>query len=320
MKKQLTDHDLQALSEFLDGKLSPAEKSRLKNRLSKDADLREALEGLRRTRIILRNSPKIRAPRNYTLTRQMAGVRERPGSGFVYPFLKYGTVLASILFIFTLIGDFVINQPVPMTPLLAQEMAPAAVPVEELAAESVEVMTTENEEEFTVQQEMAVEYPTMTPAPIDAIPTEVAIEKSAALSNAPMEPMPSTIPSMLTMETTADGEEAPMLAPEPEEQETQTGDAAPGASVGEEMETGAGAPSTDMEVMADQAADSDSILADSPASTTVMGYGERSKIEEPQTAKMQTGINIWRLFEIIFGCLIIILGLSAFIYRIKKKT
>lgn len=313
MKKQLSIHDLTALSALLDGKLSPAEKSRLESRLSKETDLREMLEELRRTRIILRNSPKIRAPHNFTLTRQMAGISEKPRSGFVYPFLKLSTVLASILFVFALLGDFFVKQPLPMFPLQAKEIAPAAESVEEFAAQSEKEATTQSSEEYSVHNDIPAAYPTMTPALVFSLPVEEVGENSSDLSNAPMEPLPSTMPSMLKVEPTSEMEEAPMAAV-PEESEVQARDAASGSSLEGEMDTGAEITPPEAEIMADQVVQTEEFIAESPALTPMMDYGEL-----PETTKPQTATNIWRVLEILFGGLIVISGLSIFVYRAKHK-
>lgn len=312
MRKQLSFRDMQALSEYLDGKLSPIEKSRLESRLLKEADLRDALEGLRRTKIILHNSPKIRAPHNFTLSRQMAGVQEKQGLRLVYPLLKLSTVLASILFVIAVLGDILVKQPLPMSPLQAKEMAPAAEYGEELAAEAVE--------EYGGEQEMAVAYPTMTIAPVNALPTEAAVEKSFELSNAPMEPLPSTIPSVLTMESTsAAHEEAPMIAAEPQEADTQTREGVTASGVDEAMEAEAENGISDTGVIADQAMESEDIVAQSPTEEMTLGYGEQSEAPKYSIEKPQEEMDIWRILEIIFGILIIISGLSMLIYRAKNK-
>src|SRR3989338_8072522 len=49
--------DLDRLSAYLDGQLSASEKARLEARLRSEADLREALDGLRRGQTALRGLP-----------------------------------------------------------------------------------------------------------------------------------------------------------------------------------------------------------------------------------------------------------------------
>jgi anti-sigma factor RsiW len=68
---------LEALSAYLDGQLTPKERSRLEKKLQASADLRAAMEEMRRTRAVLRSQPRLRAPRNFTLTPEMAGLRKQ---------------------------------------------------------------------------------------------------------------------------------------------------------------------------------------------------------------------------------------------------
>ncbi|MBN1537894.1 MAG: hypothetical protein JW908_14240 [Anaerolineales bacterium] len=298
MKKKLTFHDWEALSAFLDGRLSLADKSRLESRLTKEPELREGLEGLQHTRTLLRNSPKIRAPHNFTLTRQMAGMKEKQTPGYIYPWLKFSTVIASILFVFALLGDFFVNQTTPITPLQVHEMAPVALPNEEAVAE----------------QEMSAAYPTMPLAGTTPIPTEAAAEKSFELSNAPMEPLPSTMPSVMEMEASDETEEMPVLsAPFTEEEDMQPREAVTASDIEGEMETGAKIPTSEMETMADQATQTEEIKPESSEETMAMGYGEA-----PESYPPSREINVWRVLQIVFGLLIIIFGVTAFFLRTKK--
>ncbi len=296
MKKQLSIHDWQALSALLDGKLSPQEKSRLEARLSKDANLREALEGLRRTRILLRNSPKIRAPHNFSLTRQMVGIQEKQRTGAVYPLLKFSTVLASILFIFALLGDFFVRQPLPMSTLGVREM----------------VMATEAPPAPAAQQDFAGYPPTMTP--VGELMTEETLAKSSELSNAPMEPLPTTMPSTLKMEPSPTLQEVPLLAIAPEVSSSMAQEAITQSIQANEMEAGAGIAMTETVTTADQTTQTKSFPTESLAQTPMVGFAERT-----EEGILQRGINIWRVLEIIFGSLIVILGLSAIIFHSRKS-
>ncbi len=80
MTTQITPRDWETLSAYLDDQLSAPERHELENRLGKNPELSQGLEELRSTRMILRSLPKLRAPRNFTLTPSMAGqrIRRRP--------------------------------------------------------------------------------------------------------------------------------------------------------------------------------------------------------------------------------------------------
>lgn len=133
--------DLELLSAYLDGELKPNESLRLEARLKTDPELVSALEDLRATRTLLRKLPQRKAPRNFTLTRQMVG--KNPPLPRAYPFLRLATVAAALLFFFSFGANFVSTQMSPAAPYgmggggevqsyAAEEAAPqAAAPAEE---------------------------------------------------------------------------------------------------------------------------------------------------------------------------------------------
>jgi anti-sigma factor RsiW len=117
----MNPRDLELLSTYLDGQLSPSDSARLKSRLASDEGLRAALDNLRATRSLLRQLPSRRAPRNFTLTPQMAGVK--PPTPRAVPVFRFATALATFLFIIT----FVVNGLISLSaPSLASAPAPFA--------------------------------------------------------------------------------------------------------------------------------------------------------------------------------------------------
>src|SRR5512139_3652907 len=114
MTTRITIRDWEALSAYLDNQLKPKDRVRLESRLEESPELRSAYEELRRTRAVLRSQRPLRAPRNFTLTPEMAGVRlgVRPGARPInssYPVLRLASVLATIFFIFITIGDLAVR-------------------------------------------------------------------------------------------------------------------------------------------------------------------------------------------------------------------
>lgn len=91
--------DLELLSSYLDGQLSPSDVTRLESRLKTDPRLADVLSDLRATRNLLRKLPKRRAPRNFTLTRKMVG--QNPPLPRTYPLFRFASALASLLFVFS---------------------------------------------------------------------------------------------------------------------------------------------------------------------------------------------------------------------------
>jgi hypothetical protein len=72
-----------------------------------DQTLAAALKELRQTRALLRRVPQRRAPRNFTLTPRMAGIR--PPAPRLVPVFSWASAVAMLLFIFTL-GSSLVGQ------------------------------------------------------------------------------------------------------------------------------------------------------------------------------------------------------------------
>jgi hypothetical protein len=95
-----SSRDLEQLSAYLDGQLSQSSRTRLDIRIHSDPAFASALEELRQTRALLRRTPHRRAPRNFTLTPGMAGIR--PPIPRLVPVLSWASAVAMLFFIFTL--------------------------------------------------------------------------------------------------------------------------------------------------------------------------------------------------------------------------
>lgn len=226
MTTQITNRDWEALSAYLDGELSPREEARLEVRLQSDEGLRSALEDLRLTQAMLRSQPKLKAPRNFTLSPEMAG--EKPVQSGIrsifnaYPFFRLASALAGILLVFVLVGDFLTSRQLAS--------APAVQPAAELrmATETVQLEAAPVEEEIQALQLPEAEEP----APEKAVEGE-------ALSDAYLKPqatgMPSTAPETALSQAGEQEEEVPGS-----EQPTPAADLPPGAGGG--LESAQSAP------------------------------------------------------------------------------
>jgi anti-sigma factor RsiW len=91
--------DIELLSSYLDGQLSPSESTRLESRLVSDPELASVFDDLRSARGILRKLPSRKAPRNFTLTRQMVVLK--PPLPRSYSFFRFSTAFATILLTLT---------------------------------------------------------------------------------------------------------------------------------------------------------------------------------------------------------------------------
>jgi len=150
MNSQLSSRDWEYLSAYLDRQLKPKEIASLEARLSVDPSLSAALGEIQRTRDALRSLPRMRAPRNFTLTPQMVGqrslLRARP-AGRLAPVFGFASALATFLLVLVIAGDFL--------GILAPSTRPAAQAPGVVAEISVEPMATAVVEERITSKEAA---------------------------------------------------------------------------------------------------------------------------------------------------------------------
>lgn len=120
MTNRISRRDWERLSAYLDGQLSGRERARMASRLQSEPELKSALEDLRRTQIILRSLPKLRAPRNYTLTPQMVPAREERRRA--YPVFGLASAIATLLLVLVLVGDFFAPRQLAMAPAIETQV------------------------------------------------------------------------------------------------------------------------------------------------------------------------------------------------------
>ncbi len=91
--------DIEKLSAYLDGQLSPSDSIKLEARLKTDPELASAYDDIRFARGILRKLPARKAPRNFMLTRKMVGLK--PPLPRTYSFFRFSSAFATLLLMFT---------------------------------------------------------------------------------------------------------------------------------------------------------------------------------------------------------------------------
>lgn len=179
--------NIENLSAYLDGQLASTESARLESRLKTDPELESALRDLRAARGILRKLPARKAPRNFTLTRQMVGLK--PPLPRTYSLFRFATAFAAILFVMSfsvnMLSPFVsfsasapafgygggggadtaMEQPAATEEAFVQEMAPA--PVEE-GTRMVEPTPALKQPEESTAQDPATETANQAPAEEEA--------------------------------------------------------------------------------------------------------------------------------------------------------
>ncbi|MFV1858763.1 MAG: anti-sigma factor [Anaerolineales bacterium] len=95
--------DLERLSAFLDGELSPAEAEKLGARLATDKHLSGTLEALRATAEAVRSLPEVSTPRSFALTEEMVRPRR------AYPILQLSTAVAALGFVLVVGADLLLG-------------------------------------------------------------------------------------------------------------------------------------------------------------------------------------------------------------------
>ena len=99
----IAQRDLERLSTFLDGELSPTEAEKLEARLTRDKQLSGALEALRTTAKAVRSLPEVHPPRSFALTEEMVRPRR------AYPILQLSTAVAALGFVLVVGADLLVS-------------------------------------------------------------------------------------------------------------------------------------------------------------------------------------------------------------------
>lgn len=209
MTMQPSSQEIELLSAYLDHELDPVETARLESRLQVESELRNILTELRKTRQVLRSLPLMRAPRNFTLTPAMAGVRKQERSRLRwFSTLRFSSALAGLLLVLVVLGDLltgVTSLPVPVpgqvmsaqvesgeeaaevpagpAAQLAQQATPELTPVGQTRIQALAPDTTVEER----TSEASTEFQAVTPeAPLGGAPSSDT--QSSAATEAPVAP------------------------------------------------------------------------------------------------------------------------------------
>lgn len=188
--------DVELLSAYLDGQLSQADSARLEARIKTETELRTVYDDLRRSRALLRKLPARRAPRNFRLTPEMAGIR--PPLPRFFPVFRLASALAAILLFFS----YAINLSVSTTAASTRAAAPASAfavgggAPEEQPSEQMTV------EETQTPQTMDAYAPTETealqdnaaPAGTEAQPAQPGPQAKLSPYAQPEQPQPVSLP------------------------------------------------------------------------------------------------------------------------------
>ena len=168
MNGELSLREYELISAYLDGQLTPTEKVRLEERLDQDGQWRLALEELRETRTLLRSAPRYRAPRNFTISPEMARQYARkPLFPAIFSF-RFSAALSALALIAAFFLQLV---PAGSPALLSLQVAPA-----EQAAPLAEALPAEGEAMKAAEPQPApTQAADLAPAEQPAIAAEESI-------------------------------------------------------------------------------------------------------------------------------------------------
>lgn len=171
--------EIEQLSAYLDGQLNAADAAKMESRIQSDPELASAIKDLRAARGLLRKLPARKAPRNFTLTRQMVGLK--PPLPRTYPLFRLATVFATILFVLS----FSVNA---LSPYFTVGLSGAAAPAPAYGMGGGGGCDTCSSEAATEAPAATEEAPMMQMAPAatqEAVPLETETAKV-------IEPTPAT--------------------------------------------------------------------------------------------------------------------------------
>jgi hypothetical protein len=155
------DRNLETISAYLDGELTTNERERFEHQLKKDDSLQNLYQDLKRARSVLRNAPKLRAPRNYILTPEMVGIEVRQSRAF--PLFRFASAFAAFLLVLLFLGDIFVLPGMMSAPSRAIQVA-ESLQLEEPAPEM--------ETDMFASQPPAAAEPAVEEMPAEGAPAE----------------------------------------------------------------------------------------------------------------------------------------------------
>ncbi|MDW8328202.1 MAG: hypothetical protein RMK99_16695 [Anaerolineales bacterium] len=143
----ISEQDFERLSAYIDNALPAAEKAALEARLQQDPELKAILRDLRLQTRALRDLPRLKPPRNFTLSPQQAQALRPVRSSLLaslFPTLRLATAVSAFAFVAVLAAALLTTERRSLTLApIAPPMAVATRPVEvEQPAESTAVAAT----------------------------------------------------------------------------------------------------------------------------------------------------------------------------------
>ncbi|MBC8504302.1 MAG: hypothetical protein ISR58_11195 [Anaerolineales bacterium] len=300
MKEQISRRDWERLSAYVDDQLTPHERSRVEERLGNEPRLRDALDDLRMTRAAVKSLPQMPAPRNFTLTPEMAG-QELQRSPRLFATFRLASVISTVLLVMVILGDLIGFGRVGMLP--AQEMAAPAAPMEMEANEAVEEPETSAKE---AEADVGKVEPEEEAQPQPEAMAEAALEAESAdaegIEAEEVQPQAEALAEAVPEDTVNDEsvEAEPELATERGMEEDEVAGEGEAYNVEPTLQP---ASTQGAQTTVPEGGLSDDLAADS---------------EIPQVVAVSKPISTIRVFEILLGVIAIVSGVAAIYFRRRK--
>jgi len=108
-RRTLSMRDWEKCSAYLDGQLTERQTDLFKLELEHKSELRQVMEELQRTKLVLKSAARYHAPRNFTLSPEMVGNRLSAAAkinlDYLFPIFRFSSLAASLLFVFVVITN-----------------------------------------------------------------------------------------------------------------------------------------------------------------------------------------------------------------------
>jgi hypothetical protein len=281
----ISNRDWIQLSAYLDDELNQKEIESLRRRIEADPALQAALEEITFTRSLLRKTPEIKVPRNFTLQQEQVGIKDkRP----VYKGYRLAAVLMSFLLIGVMVVDF---GRFFVGGAMAPAMAPAA---EEMMLEKAVEAAPEKEDQPVIMAEEEVPESDRSVADEMLYEGEASqpVEEEEGVVEEEMEPMAEEAEESATPEPTQ------VSSPEsPEDSKAAEGESTTSDEVGRE-ETENFLPMEEL-----------------PAATQELSYADEDQVWD----SIRRQVSYFRILEIILALGVIASGITAWVLRKRMR-
>ncbi len=184
-RKSLSARQQHLLMAYLDGELSPRERARFEATLASDPALQQALAEARGLKMALTQLPKVRAPRNFTLTPEQAAAR-RSRRWAMPAAYRWAGAVAALLFVVAIVGGGLLTRNTQnMAALPPSQVERMAAPETQVAGQPANA---------DAQPQAAAPAAAAVPEALggEASPTG---EKAGNLGKPTTTPMPSPVPT-----------------------------------------------------------------------------------------------------------------------------